>query len=292
MSLSAVTAWKRFGHDRLYVRDLAGLPLGYWDNTTGQAVADDARRQGELVAAVQAHWAALRQTPRSGASTATGEPTATGVPRQRTPSSPNSAEPRWAPSPSWVDLAAPGRIPGRGGKNGARLGRWTGSCTRGVLDRLDERWKVVHAVPLRRGGGFDHVVTGPGGVFTVAVKEHPGARLLVQGDSFLVGRRTTRYVPVCRSEGGHAARLLTDAAGFNVLVTAVIVVGSARLLDVDSQPADGDVVVLARRRLARWLTSRPAVFDAAQVEAIFARARRSDVWAPAHRAPAVATDVS
>ena len=105
----------------------------------------------------------------------------------------------------------------------------------------------------------------------------------MQGDSVLVNRRAARYVPVSRSESNHAANLLTDAIGFHVLVTGVVVVGSAGVLEIDSQPASGDVVVLTSRRSARWLRSRPVVFDAAQVEAVFSKARRSDVWAPSGR---------
>jgi Nuclease-related domain len=44
----------------------------------------------------------------------------------------------------------------------------------GLLDGLGERgWRVVHDASLGRGN-VDHILIGPGGVFTVETKSHPG----------------------------------------------------------------------------------------------------------------------
>ena len=42
----------RYGHDRLYVESTDGTRLGYWDNKTGQPVADDDVHREAVVAAV------------------------------------------------------------------------------------------------------------------------------------------------------------------------------------------------------------------------------------------------
>src|SRR4051812_26505092 len=42
------------------------------------------------------------------------------------------------------------------------------------LDRLPTGWRTLHAVPVGdRGSDIDHVVLGPGGVFTINAKHHP-----------------------------------------------------------------------------------------------------------------------
>jgi hypothetical protein len=44
----------------------------------------------------------------------------------------------------------------------------------GLLDELAEgEWRVIHDATLGRGN-VDHIVIGPGGVFTVETKSHPG----------------------------------------------------------------------------------------------------------------------
>lgn len=291
----AVRPWKRFGHDRLYVTDATGMQIGYWDNLTAAAVPDDETRAADIVEIVRAYWAIIRQTP-------VDAPQVT-VPRQR--SAP--AQPQHAPQAQheWTDLAA--RTAGAGiaavsatpapSRVVSVLARLTGrtptadSWAVGAqgeqivgrqLQKLDKRWHVLHSVPVgRRGSDIDHVLVGPAGVFTLNTKHHADARIVVRGNTFLVNNYAKRYVYVSRAEAENAAALLTQSVGIPVLSTGVIVVVGARGgFDVSQQPPDGDVVVLTVRTLVGWLAARPAVLDDRQVDAVFAKARRSDVWAP------------
>ena len=53
--------------------------------------------------------------------------------------------------------------------------------------RKDPRWRFLHAIPVGdRGSDIDHLVIGPGGIFTVNAKHHPGAKIWVGGDTFMV----------------------------------------------------------------------------------------------------------
>jgi hypothetical protein len=47
------------------------------------------------------------------------------------------------------------------------------------LDKLVEHgWHVLHAVPIgSKGSDIDHLLIGPGGVWTVNTKNHPGKRI-------------------------------------------------------------------------------------------------------------------
>jgi hypothetical protein len=56
-------------------------------------------------------------------------------------------------------------------------------------------------------------------------------------------------------------------------------IGDRNKFAVKSQPRGGDVHVLARRKVADWLSKRGAVLSSQQVDAVFEIARRSTTWA-------------
>ena len=70
------------------------------------------------------------------------------------------------------------------------------SCYRGALgelevastlSRLDQRWTVLHAVPVGSAGAdIGHLVIGPGGTFTVNTKNHPRKKIWAGGTGFVV----------------------------------------------------------------------------------------------------------
>jgi hypothetical protein len=55
------------------------------------------------------------------------------------------------------------------------------------LRKLGDRWKVLHAIPVgENGSDIDHVVIGPGGLFTINTKHHPNSAVWVGGNTFMV----------------------------------------------------------------------------------------------------------
>jgi hypothetical protein len=106
------------------------------------------------------------------------------------------------------------------------------------LDKLPDGWHVLHSLPVgKRGADIDHLVIGPGGVFTINTKHHPDARIWVGGDTFLVNGHKQPYVRNSRHEAERASRLLTKAVGASVTVTGVIaVVGATGGFTVKSPP--------------------------------------------------------
>jgi Nuclease-related domain len=149
------------------------------------------------------------------------------------------------------------------------------------LERLGPAWKTLHAVPVgARGSDIDHVVIGPGGVYTVNSKHHPGASVWVGGNTVLVNGSKTWYVRNSRHEAQRAAAVLSARAGFPVHVTGLIaMIGDRDKFTVKSQPPGGDVHVLTRRKVADWLSHRGTVLSPEQVTAVFEIARRSTTWA-------------
>ncbi len=148
------------------------------------------------------------------------------------------------------------------------------------LARLGPQWHLLHAVRVGdRGSDIDHVVIGPGGVFTVNAKNHPHANVWVGGDTFMVNGQRLPYVRNSRFEARRAARMLTEHVGFPVDATGVIaVMGAHKGLTIKAQPEDGKVVVTQRKRIRQLLLKRPPTLTAPEIDAIYEVARRSTTW--------------
>lgn len=145
------------------------------------------------------------------------------------------------------------------------------------LAKKDPRWKLLHAVPVgENGSDIDHVVVGPGGVYTFNAKHHPRSRVWVGGDTFIVNGAKQPYIRNSRHEANRASRLLTAACGFPVFATGVVVPVGANSLTIKNPPTD--VHVVNRMALIRWLTNRSQILDDQQIEAVFTGARRTDTW--------------
>jgi len=149
------------------------------------------------------------------------------------------------------------------------------------LAKLKSEWRVLHSVPVGdQGSDIDHVVIGPGGVFTLNTKNHIRSNVWVTERVFMVNGQKMPYVRNSRHEAKRASRLLSEACGFEVPVSPVIVVMAARLT-VKSQPVGVDVV--GRKRIRKWLTKRSLVLTSERVEQIYGHARRDLTWSPGPR---------
>jgi hypothetical protein len=83
-------------------------------------------------------------------------------------------------------------------------------------------------------------------VFTINAKHHPGAKVWVGGDTFMVNGQRQPYIRNSRHEAKRAARLLGASCGFHVEVASVVV--PVRAADVEVKQAPDDVFVVARAR--------------------------------------------
>lgn len=147
------------------------------------------------------------------------------------------------------------------------------------LRRRDPRWRLLHAVPVGvAGSDIDHVVIGPGGVFTLNAKHHPRAQVWVGGDTLMVNGKRHPYVRNSRHEAARAARLLARALGAPTAVQGVVVPVRSRRLVVKAAPHD--VAVVPAERLTRWLLERPHVLDEHTLWVVSEVARRSTTWQP------------
>jgi hypothetical protein len=300
MSDVLLRPWKRYGHDRVYLETADGRRLGYWDHKTRTASLDDVSDADLFYGALRDQLDILPATV--GGTTVVKDQEATNHGRLPPPPPAGKAE----PDTPWRDLAptragsalreqatqarqaAPvrtllARVLGvHTDERAWRIGADGEEVVAKQLSTLASTWRVLHSVPVGTGNSdIDHVVIGPGGVYTLNTKHLPDARVTVAGSVFYVNGHRVKYVRNSRFEAERASRLLTAATGLPVAVTGLIVVyGAAGGLTVEQQPPGGAVVVVSRREVASWLERRPETLTPAQVGALYEQARRSTTWQP------------
>ena len=304
-----VARWRRYGKDRLYVAAGDESKVGWYDLTTEEPHPEQPEHLPVLLAAVQ-QW---KSEPTRGPVT-TGSPTADASAAVIPPALP--PEPVLEPSPPtelaghvarpWIDLAtnragAEAREQALAAREAApvktllaralgvktderswRIGADGEEKVAAQLEKVakkDSRWRFLHAVPVgNRGSDIDHVVIGPGGVFTVNAKHHPGAKIWVGGNTFLVDGHRQPYIRNSRHEAARAAERLTAACGFPIHVEGLVVTVNAD--DVVVKGAPDGVHVVPRMQVARWLLRHGDIHTTETVDAIYETARRSTTWRP------------
>ncbi len=149
------------------------------------------------------------------------------------------------------------------------------------LERLTGRgWRVLHSIPLARNVDIDHLLIGPGGVFTFNTKYHVGARIWVGDQVVKMGGQPYPYVRKARTEARRASAVLSRACGFAVEVEAVLAFVEPAKLTVASSPADVHAIRVHAIRHDQIATfgDLSAVWQPAHVERIYAAARDRRNW--------------
>lgn len=296
-----VTRWTRYGKDRLYVSTADGRRVGWPDLQTGATTVELPEFAAVMTVVVSAHPACAgahaQETP-------TTAPSSFAAP---TPSAAPAVP--IEPMATWVDLAA--NRPGQAAREqadaelaamrdrtkvGAFLARaldvktderaWRvgakGEASIGAkLDKLTKHgWYVLHAVPVGQGtSDIDHVVIGPGGVYTVNTKNHPGKRVWVGKHAIKVDGFSVPYLRNSRFEASRAQRLLTARVGWPVFVKPVLIFLTGTLVpDVTIKQQPDDVHVLDRVDVPGAFSRAPERLQPHEIDAIHGIARRSTTW--------------
>jgi hypothetical protein len=133
-----------------------------------------------------------------------------------------------------------------------------------------------------RGSDIDHVLIGPGGVFTINTKKHPGKKIWVGGNTIMVSGHRVPYVRNSEHEAERASRLLSQRTGSPVDARAVLIFTTGTIIpDVTIKAPPTNVAILDRVDVPRVFKRAERRLTPTQVEAIFAVARRSTTWTPA-----------
>ncbi|MES2094045.1 MAG: NERD domain-containing protein [Actinomycetota bacterium] len=148
-----------------------------------------------------------------------------------------------------------------------------------VLAQLGAEWTVLHAVPVgSNGADIDHVILGPGGIFTINTKNHSGKKIWIGGSTFLVNGYKQDYMRNSAHEAERAARLLSAVTGRPVTVTPlIVVVNPASITTGRKRPR---VTVLTSNTLKRWLLRRPQVLSDRAVAHFSMFAEERSTWRP------------
>lgn len=283
MSELKVRAWRRYGHDRLYVTLPSGVAVAWMDRETGEITL----LLPEHRAAATAVLAEYRQRPPSKSASAV----------------PTPPLPGYTPLPALTtadDLAlnrAGAAVREKLGTEGPGLATravdwalrrpsdwdsWrtglTGERRVGAeLARLVSRgWRVIHAVPLPRGVDIDHLLIGLGGVFSVNTKRHPGKAVWVGDEMVRVNHGPPHPYPrKSRAEARRVQKVLSRFCDFEIPVEPVLVfVGATEVVKVATLL---DVRVYREREVSA-LGPLTGVLSAEQVERVYAVARHRQAW--------------
>jgi len=288
-----VRRWRRYGADRLFVTEETGARLGSVDLQSGEVVADDPEREAGLRRAAQA-W--LRTDARA-------DVTELVLP---VPTAPSDALDALDEAALQAWLGPDSRdVP----DDRYRTGRASSVRTR--LDRLaDEGWEVVRDVPLgRQGDVVEHLLVGPGGIFTVSerreaarrcpgdaladaqvnaqvqtqvngddVDGRPGAgpNVVVDGRQMIVDGTPVAALRVARLEASRVQGLLLAAAIPGISVRGVVVVHGD--LQVVGPAGPEDPLVVHRTDVPGLFRRMPVRLDPARARAIAQIARRRRTW--------------
>ena len=149
-----------------------------------------------------------------------------------------------------------------------------------ILAQLGDEWRTIHAVPVgRQGSDIDHVVIGPGGVFTINTKFHEGAQVWVGSRRLLVNGHGTDHLRNSVFEASRAAKILAGATGQPVIVTPILAVVAAKSIRIKEQPSL--VRVLRSDDLVRHLQRSERILEPEDVAALVHVAAEPKTWSTA-----------
>ncbi|WP_026075322.1 nuclease-related domain-containing protein [Cellulomonas massiliensis] len=251
--LLTVRRWQRYGADRLFVTQETGAPIGSVDLQSGEVVVADPSLEDRLRRAAQA-W--LR---------ADVPELVLEVPQQAT-LGPLDDEER-AALEAWL---------GPQGDETAPAGVRVRAPLRARLDGLEaDGWQVVHDVPLgRQGTTVDHLLIGPGGLFTVRERSHQGRVVHVEGRSMLVDGEPVAWLRDARLEAERIQGLLTSMGVSGVRVRPVLVVGG----QIEYPEGCTDRPVVGPAAVPALFRAMPARLDGPRVTSLAKLARRRTTW--------------
>jgi hypothetical protein len=151
-----------------------------------------------------------------------------------------------------------------------------------VLERMARRstWRVLHSIPLPRGGDLDHLLIGTDGVVVVNTKYCHRARVNVGDRDVYINHARTDYLQDARKQAAAVAEILSKACGFDVRVTPCVAIFNEGpfAADIKRSGTPKDVIVATNWNIPRalWDVEDGLLDD--QVEAIYEAARRPATW--------------
>ncbi|WP_440580697.1 nuclease-related domain-containing protein [Streptomyces sp. PT19] len=280
-----VTRWKRYGHDRLYANLPDGTAVGWADVTTGDITVLRTECRNDVIAVLTKH---LQTHTEPVSPDRASKVAARRILPPLTPADDLAVNPPGQSIRDLLDESGPGLVERVVSRLLRRPTEWD-SWRKGLagerrvgaeLNRLERHgWRVLHSVPLANKVDIDHLLVGPGGVFSINTKHHHKRAVWVGDDSVKVDHgKPAPYARKSRAEAKRVARVLERYCDFPVPVEPVLVfVGVTGLKVVATQL---DVRVYQERQVSA-LGPLSGVLTADQVEQVYGVARHRQAWAQA-----------
>ncbi|WP_432174575.1 nuclease-related domain-containing protein [Streptomyces sp. Tue6028] len=277
-----VTRWQRYGHDRLYANLPDGVAVGWADLKTGEITVLRAEYRDDVIAVLTEH---LRNDPGPVRPARAPEFEARPTLPPLTPSDDLAANPPGESLRALIAESDPGLLQRVVSRLLRRPSEWD-SWRKGLagerrvgaeLNRLSRHgWHVLHSIPLADKVDVDHLLIGPGGVFSINTKHHHKKAVWVGDDAVKVDHgKPAPYARKSRAEAKRVVRVLERYCAFPVPVDPVLVfVGVTDLKVVATQLT---VRVYQERQVAA-LAPLSGVLTAEQVEQVYSVARHRQAW--------------
>lgn len=148
-----------------------------------------------------------------------------------------------------------------------------------LVSTLPPEWIAFHALPVGvKGADIDHLVIGPGGVFTINTKYHKNRAVWVAGRGLLVSGQRQPYIRNAEFEATRVTRLLRKRMPHLAPVRPIIAVVSPKSLTVKKEP--DQVKVLTHTALRRWLLKRRPVLTPDELNEIAVVIDDPTTWPP------------
>jgi hypothetical protein len=137
------------------------------------------------------------------------------------------------------------------------------------LALLPADWTVFHALPLgNHGTDIDHLVVGPGGLFTIKTKLHLGKRVSVIGRTLLVAGHRAPYIRSAEFEADRVTQVIRSRIPLVVPAQSILAIVGAKQLTIEQMPRR--VTVVDVRHLRRALLKLRPVLTTDESSAIVA----------------------
>lgn len=297
-----ITEWNRYGHHRGYAIDASETKLGHVDLKTGEVTLEDGVPAEPVTSQLVAWARGLSQQMTVAPAVFEAPPVLPVVPPEPEPialADANVAEPDWSDlaeskpgaavrekaQQEWDEYHARKPVisniakflmmdtPDRSWARGADGEEVVGAR----LQQLEDLgWRALHSIPIgTRGSDIDHLLIGPGGVFTINTKNHDRAKVWVGERMIIVNGQKTDHLRNSRYEGKRVSDILTRTTPWSVPVTPTVII-LADTYTVKRPPPD--VLVIRRRDVPSHFKRLPAIYSDEAVSTIYDAARRSTTW--------------
>ena len=121
-----------------------------------------------------------------------------------------------------------------------------------LLSTLPEDWTAFHAVPIGKNDtDIDHILVGPGGIFTINTKHHCRKRVSVGTRTVTVSGHKRAYLPAAEHEAERVSTVLRERMPLVTPVQPVVALVDPKQITFRDRPAQ--VKVLDARELREWL---------------------------------------